>query len=290
MSDSDHSETQSQTSTASLSRTMLECPECGKELQARSMFKHMRLYHSPYVERVSNVFKLEDYDDLIEDAKPFPFDWDITNDFDEKETKSIWGCLGCNSTFTLAHTGNKHCQGKCKKEHIKGLKEYKKLFIKNAELAKKKKEQEKKIPNLSQEKWVAMVGEALLTHKHYHTNLVKLIKKIKELGHDSLFIKREVRICPSQGHWEWHEAEHYNLPTLKLTNEDELPSEYARVCFGIVHMASQLRVLFNGLENQHLSSEYGWDWLDNLLIHPNRNWQEFCDSWLWIHFGKLDSY
>jgi hypothetical protein len=267
----------------------LECPECGKELQARSMFKHMRLYHPSYLDRCVNVFKSEDFDELIEDSKAYPFDWTIKNDFDEEESKSIWGCLGCNATFTTELTGNRHTAGKCKKEHIKGIKEYKKEFIKTQEKDKKQKEQEKKIPSYTNDKWKTLIKEALETQQHYYNNLCKLISKIKEIGDTPLFIEKTARMYPYVMNWKWIDIPELTLPTID-TNSDNLPAEYAKICFNIIICSSQLRVLFSGLENEYCSQKYGWDWLDNVMLHPVRNWQYYGDSWLWIYFKHLDKY
>lgn len=294
MSDLDQSETHSQSSTISLSRMTLECPECKKELQARSMFKHMRLYHASYLDRCVCVYTLEDFDELIEEAKAYPFEWEVTNDFDEKESKSIWGCLGCNATFTSAITGNKHCQGKCKKEHVKGIKDYRKEFIKVTEATKKKKEQEKKIPTYSKEKWNSMIDDALLSYSYYHGKLIKLIRKVKECGDEEAFATQSVRICPSMGCWSWHDETHYDKPKLDLSETSNLSAEYAKVAFGIVEMAHQIRIIVDGIDKMLKANEYGYTFIDevgtvNTPVGIN-NWQSYCDSWMWIYYKHLDTY
>ena len=115
------------TSTMSKDRVTLECPECGKEVQSRSMFNHIRKLHTEYFKTMYKVWKSDDLQELIDECEPFPVEWEYQNDFDETEFVNIWGCLACNSTFTQEHSAKTHCKKpKCKKDHIKALKAIKK--------------------------------------------------------------------------------------------------------------------------------------------------------------------
>lgn len=103
-----------------------KCPCCPKEFQTRYMFNHLRKFHTEYVKTLYGALKEEEMDELIKYTAPFPIDWEETDDFDETVIKSLWGCLACNHTFTVQHNAQKHCLGKCKKDHNAQLRRIKK--------------------------------------------------------------------------------------------------------------------------------------------------------------------
>jgi len=121
-------------SSVSITNMKIECPECKKELQTRSMFKHIRTLHPEYFASMFKVWKSDDFKELIDECKAFPVEWEYKNDFDETEFKNIWGCLGCNNTYTSECKANAHCKlAKCKKDHIKGMKDFLKQEQKDKE-------------------------------------------------------------------------------------------------------------------------------------------------------------
>ena len=112
-------------SSVSISNTKIECPECKKELSTKYLFNHIRKYHPDYFLSMFKVWKDDDFKELINDCKALPVEWEYTNDFDESEFKNIWGCLGCNNTYTVENKAHAHCKSKkCKTDHKKGLQEY----------------------------------------------------------------------------------------------------------------------------------------------------------------------
>jgi hypothetical protein len=50
----------------------------------------------------------------------------VKDDFDDDVPKTLWGCLGCNNTYTTEQNAKKHCNGKCKKDHNANLRRIKK--------------------------------------------------------------------------------------------------------------------------------------------------------------------
>jgi hypothetical protein len=139
VSESDDSRSTSNASSVSASLCTQKCPSCKKEFQARYMFNHLRKFHPDTVKSMYGVWKPDDMDELIKTNAPFPIDWEETDDFDETINKTLWGCLGCNNTFTTEYKAVKHCNDKkCKKEHNAQLRR-----IKKEEQQDKEKEQKK---------------------------------------------------------------------------------------------------------------------------------------------------
>lgn len=115
-------------STLSISKMAIECPKCQKELQMRSMFNHIYKYHYDFfADNCLGIYKKNHLEDIIEGCKAIPLSWSVTNDFDEQEERTLYGCLACYNTLTDENKADKHCQlAKCKKEHLKKLKVEKK--------------------------------------------------------------------------------------------------------------------------------------------------------------------
>jgi hypothetical protein len=125
MTDSDDSKSTS--STVSSERMAESCPCCQKEIQPRFMFNHLRKLHPEFVKGMYGVWKEEQMDELIKYNAPFPIEWVVKDDFDDDVTKTLWGCLGCNNTYTTEHNAMKHCLNvKCKKDHNANLRRIKK--------------------------------------------------------------------------------------------------------------------------------------------------------------------
>jgi len=128
----------SQTSTTSVSRVLVECPECQKEFQQRYLFNHIRKVHPNRFELNMMADTEEDFLGLKFSNCAVPFKWSITNDFDEQEERVVFGCLACNSTFAGVSQGINHCKkDKCNKKHkaeidniIKHNKEMRELELK----------------------------------------------------------------------------------------------------------------------------------------------------------------
>lgn len=122
----DSDDSKSNVSSVSSYRTAETCPCCKKEVQARGMFNHLRKLHSEFVKSMYGVWKDDQMDELIKTNAPFPVEWTIKDDFDDDVTIILWGCLGCNNTYTTTLNATKHCNGKCKKEHNANLRRIKK--------------------------------------------------------------------------------------------------------------------------------------------------------------------
>ena len=117
-------DTGSTSSTASAARVVRQCPFCTKELQTRSMFKHIRLTHPYQMTMCADAHKVEEMKFIMEESTAFPFSFFLKNDFDEEEEHKIYGCFGCNNTFVTECKANTHCQKKtCSAKHKKAIKD-----------------------------------------------------------------------------------------------------------------------------------------------------------------------
>lgn len=119
--DNDSDDSKSVASTSSAARANKSCPCCTKEVQARVMFNHLRTFHPEFLKGMYGVWRPEQLDKLIESNEPFPVEWTEKDDFDDDITITMYGCLGCNNTYTTEHNAKKHCQGKCNEKHNKNL-------------------------------------------------------------------------------------------------------------------------------------------------------------------------
>ena len=122
----DSDDCKSNVSSVSSVRIAQTCPCCKKDVQARFMFNHLRKLHPEFVKSMYGVWKDNEMDELIKTNAPFPVEWTSKDDFDDDIVTTMWGCLGCNNTYTTIQNATKHCNGKCKKEHNGGLKRIKK--------------------------------------------------------------------------------------------------------------------------------------------------------------------
>jgi hypothetical protein len=176
-SESDDSRSTSNASSVSATFRNEKCPCCKKEFQARAMFNHLRKFHPDMVKNMYGVWKPEEMDELIKTNAPFPIDWEETDDFDESVSKTLWGCLGCNNTFTTEYKAVKHCNDKkCKKEH-------------NAQLRRIKKEEqqdkEKSLKKVSESRlrWINRTPEQIFSciqqfNNHYDNRFSEMGSKI----------------------------------------------------------------------------------------------------------------
>jgi len=122
----DSDDSKSNVSSVSSVRIAQVCPCCKKEVQARFMFNHLRKIHPEFVKMMYAVWEDNKMDELIKTNAPFPVEWTSKDDFDDDVCTIVWGCLGCNNTYTTIQNATKHCNGKCKKDHNSGLKRIKK--------------------------------------------------------------------------------------------------------------------------------------------------------------------
>lgn len=126
-SNNDSDDSKSNVSSVSSVRIAQACPCCKKEVQARFMFNHLRKIHFEFVKSMYCVWRDDQLDDLIRTNAPFPIEWTSKDDFDDDISVTLWGCLGCNNTYTTENNATKHCQQtKCKKEHNANLRRIKK--------------------------------------------------------------------------------------------------------------------------------------------------------------------
>ena len=126
---------QSTSSTTSISKQSRQCPFCPKEMQTRYLFKHICNHHAYQLLCSMSIYKENEMATYAVTGNAYPFEYSMTNDFDEIETFKIYGCLGCKNTFTNEARGNTHCENKkCKVPHIKGIKK----MIKDEKESKKK--------------------------------------------------------------------------------------------------------------------------------------------------------
>jgi hypothetical protein len=122
MSDNDATSVCSAGSKQSITNEKRECPVCNKEVNTRSLFKHIKTKHDShwFESMYANEKMLTKY---IQECEPIPFMYEEKNDFDEIESKDIYGCLACFNSFTHKGHGKTHCnKAKCKATHIKECK------------------------------------------------------------------------------------------------------------------------------------------------------------------------
>lgn len=113
----------SKSSTVSAGKQDRKCPFCVKELQTRYLFNHVRKNHSYELLCSMAVWKeSEEMNKYTTVGYAFPFDYTVTNDFDENEEHKLYGCLACNASFSTESGGNVHCQKKkCKVKHCSAI-------------------------------------------------------------------------------------------------------------------------------------------------------------------------
>ena len=117
-------DTGSTSSTASAARLVRQCPFCPKELQTRSLFKHIRTTHPYQMSMCADAHKIDEMKYIMEKSTAFPFSFFLKNDFDEEEEHKIYGCFGCNNTFVTECKANTHCQKKtCSAKHKQAIKD-----------------------------------------------------------------------------------------------------------------------------------------------------------------------
>lgn len=123
MSDSDSKSVCSTASKQSISKQKRDCPICKKEIAVESLYRHIKTKHdSHWFESMYANEKM--LNKCINECEPVPFMYDEKNDFDEVESKDIYGCLACHNSFTHKGHGTTHCnKAKCKAGHIKECRE-----------------------------------------------------------------------------------------------------------------------------------------------------------------------
>jgi hypothetical protein len=114
-------------STLSSSNEKVPCPHCKGELQLRAMFNHFRTKHP------------QQFDDMIDSnwmknskpELPIKIWWEMTNDFDEKESQIIYGCLSTGKTFQKIEKGIQHFKKNktAHTDHIAQFKERNRLYL-----------------------------------------------------------------------------------------------------------------------------------------------------------------
>ena len=175
---SDNSDSLSQTSSTSASRKVLSCPECFKDIQARSFFNHIYKQHPTYLYL---PFKnLQALQDVIDSHHPLPVEWTYTDDFDEPVDVKLWGCCSCCKTFTTqpaAITHTKHTS--CKTKHTKGLKDIHKAISKEIANDNKKKSDSRQryINRSNQDIWFDTFEELLVVKNRIFNEYIPWIEK-----------------------------------------------------------------------------------------------------------------
>jgi len=169
----DSDDSKSNVSSVSSFRVSQACPCCKKEVQSRGMFNHLRKLHPEFVKGMYGVWKDDQMDTLIKTNAPFPVEWTTKDDFDDDVAITLWGCLGCNNTYTTEHNATKHCQGKCKKEHNVNLRKIKK------EEQMDKEKREKKI-SAERLRWINRTAEQI--HACIQHDIAYFGKKWIEVG------------------------------------------------------------------------------------------------------------
>lgn len=131
MSDDSHSVT-SAGSTTSASLSKMECPYCNKDLQIRSMFKHIRLNHASDFLKNTNAKWIRE----AEAGNALKLWWESKNDFGEDEMVVLFACLSTNKTFLSEARAVQHFKKDkdALKDHNKQIKQLRKDFDKYKKL------------------------------------------------------------------------------------------------------------------------------------------------------------
>lgn len=128
----------SQGSHQSIQKSLIACPHCQKEVQGRYIFHHIRVHHiTEFLSATQRKWIAE-----AEAGRPLKVFWETKNDFDEIETKIVYGCLSSDKCFMTEERGIRHFKHNPDhlKKHNRELKKLKKEF----ELKKKREEAERK--------------------------------------------------------------------------------------------------------------------------------------------------
>ena len=99
----------------SVTNQKIECPHCKKEVQSRVMFNHILVTHPGFFQQQTTKKWLEE----ASTGMPLKIFWEIKNDFDEIEIKTIYGCMSSKKTFQTEHKAQAHF-----KKNPKDLKEH----------------------------------------------------------------------------------------------------------------------------------------------------------------------
>jgi len=207
-------DTGSTSSTASAARVVRQCPFCIKELQTRSLFKHIRITHPYQMSMCADAHKIDEMKYIMEKSTAFPFSFFLKNDFDEEEEHKIYGCFGCNNTFVTECKGNTHCQKKtCSIKHKQAIKT----------MVKDETERLKKKSKLPKRKTVEELKDILVLE----------IRRYKHIQHVSGLINRVVQNCLEK-----------NDPYFTTNDVIQIEEKYD---FTVVGMADhgQLEILIN---------------------------------------------
>ena len=72
----------------------------------------------------ADAYKVAEMNTIMEKSTAFPFSFFLKNDFDEEEEHKIYGCFGCNNTYTVEYKADAHCQKKnCSARHKRAIKD-----------------------------------------------------------------------------------------------------------------------------------------------------------------------
>lgn len=195
-SNNDSDDSKSTSSTISLERMAESCPCCKKEMQARVMFNHLRKLHPEYLKGMYCIWKAEQMDELIKYNAPFPVEWVVKDDFDEDVSKTLWGCLGCNNTYTTQHNAAKHCLGKCKKDHNAHLRRIKKEEQQDKEKHDKKLSTERMrwLNRTPQQIYACIQQDVAFFNKKWAEVGIKVTQYLRSMKHDNI---QEYVFCPT---------------------------------------------------------------------------------------------
>lgn len=183
----DSDDSKSNSSTVSSERESEPCPCCGKEMQQRVLFNHLRKFHPEYVKGMYGVWKEDQMNELIVENGPFPIEWTVKDDFDDDNTKTLWGCLGCNNTYTTEHNAKKHCNGKCKKDHNANLRRIKKEEQQDKEKREKKMGDARYrwLNRTAQQVHACILQDAEFYDKRYHDAGTKISRYLHTLNYEN---------------------------------------------------------------------------------------------------------
>ena len=255
----------STSSSVSATKIPRECFVCKKELQTRYMFNHIRKLH-PYEFLCSlGKWKEEEMNAYVISAEAYPFEYDTTNDFDETETQTIYGCLACNNTFTSEARANGHTTNKkCKAGHIKGIKQ----MIKDEKESNKKKKKAPKLKTVQEVK--GMIELEMRRYKH----LCEISSELQKAFQEALQNRRP---CDLLDDSKFYQIKQYD------------PSDYvADMAGGLEALEKQLRLWFWRV--CQIEKSYG-DLKEYLYYYSDINIDRFkiitneCPNRIYISYG-----
>lgn len=129
--DDDSQSVGSKASTSSTTNQKVDCPHCNNSLQTRVLFNHIRTKHPLQFDDMIDMNWMKNPKPEL----PVAVFWTVTDDFDEKHSITIYGCLSTGKTFQKIEKGIQHFKKNktAHQDHITQFKEKYNLYLQERE-------------------------------------------------------------------------------------------------------------------------------------------------------------